>query len=294
MSRFKFNFRLIIFICFFSFTNVVVSQSAFTNFLKPSDSLNIPRRNFVIATEGLVFAVGILQLNKIFERGNYNSGCSIVLDNSESLQIDKSVHAFTSYQIGNTFYNLFNWSGVSKKNKLIFGAGMGFAFLSTVEVIDGFSKNHDASVGDIIANASGTSLFVFQDILWKEQRIVPKISLHSNRFMSSNMKLVKSQVESDFNDETFWLSFNLNSFFRNSRIPKCLNIALGYGVEKVGVLDSNPYSQIYLSFDVDLTRIQTKSHFLKTVFSVFNCIKVPAPTLEFSRNSQLKGYFIYF
>ena len=294
MSKFKFNSQLFIFLYFFSFTNVVVSQSAFTNFLKPSDSLNIPRRNFVIATEGLVFAVGILQLNKIFESGNYNSGCSIVLDNSESLQIDKSVHAFTSYQIGNTFYNLLNWSGVSKKNKLIFGAGMGFAFLSTVEVIDGFSKNHDASVGDIIANASGTSLFVFQDLLWKEQRIVPKISLHSDRFMSANMKLVKSQVESDFNDETFWLSFNLNSFFRNSRIPKCLNIALGYGVEKVGVLDSNPYSQIYLSFDVDLTRIQTKSHFLKTVFSFFNCIKVPAPTLEFSRNSQLKGYFIYF
>ena len=294
MSKFKFNSQLFIFLYFFSIPNVAVSQSAFTNFLKPSDSLNIPRRNFVIATEGLVFAVGILQLNKIFESGNYNSGCSIVFDNSESLQMDKAAHSFTSYQIGNTFYNLFNWSGVSKKNKLIFGAGMGFAFLSTVEVIDGFSKNHDASVGDIVANASGTSLFVFQDLLWKEQRIVPKISLHSDRFMSTNMKFVKSQVESDFNDETFWLSFNLHSFFRNSKIPKCLNIALGYGVEKIAVLDSNPYSQIYLSFDVDLTRIQTKSHFLKTVFSVFNCIKVPAPTLEFSRNSQLKGYFIYF
>lgn len=294
MSKFKFNSQLFIFLYFFSIPNAAVSQSAFTNFLKPSDSLNIPRRNFVIATEGLVFAVGILQLNKIFESGNYNSRCSIVFDNSESLQMDKAAHAFTSYQIGNTFYNLFNWSGVSKKNKLIFGAGMGFVFLSTVEVIDGFSKNHDASVGDIVANASGTSLFVFQDLLWNEQRIVPKISLHSNRFMSTNMKLVKSQVESDFNDETFWLSFNLHSFFRNSKIPKCLNIALGYGVEKIAVLDSNPYSQIYLSFDVDLTRIQTKSHFLKTVFSVFNCIKVPAPTLEFSRNSQLKGYFIYF
>jgi hypothetical protein len=294
MSRFKFNFQLIIFIYLFYFTNVAVSQSAFTNFFKPSDSLNIPRRNFVIATEGLVFAVGILQLNKIFETGNYNSGCSIVLDNSESLQIDKAVHAFTSYQIGNTFYNLFNWSGVSKKNKLIFGAGMGFAFLSTVEVIDGFSKNHDAAFGDIVANASGTSLFVFQDLLWKEQRIVPKISLHSNRFLSTNMKLIKSQVESDFNDETFWLSFNLHSFLRNSKIPKCLNIALGYGVEKVGVADTNPYSQVFLSLDIDFTKIETKSHLLKTLFSVFNCIKVPAPTIEFSRNSQLNGYFVYF
>ena len=273
---------------------MAVCQSSFTKFLTPSDSLSIPRRNFVIASEGLVFSIGIIQLNKIFERGNFNSSFNIVFDNSETLQIDKAVHAFTSYQISNASYNLLNWSGVNKKDKLIFGAGMGFAFLSTVEVIDGFSKKHDATVGDILANAAGTSLFVFQDLVWNEQRIVPKISLHSNHFMSSNMKFMKTQVESDFNDETFWLSFNLRSFLKNSKIPKCLNVALGYGVEDVRNKTANPYKQFYLSLDVDLTRIETKSHFLKTLFSIVNCIKVPAPTLEFSRNSQLKGYFVYF
>lgn len=294
MFKFKIHLKLYILLYFFSFTNLAFSQSAFTKFLKPSDSLNIPRRNLVIATEGSVFAVGIVQLNKIFDNGKYNSGWNIVFDNSESLQIDKAAHVFTSYQIGNVSYNLLNWSGVSEKNKLIFGAGMGFMFLSTVELVDGFSKNHDAAFGDILANAAGTSLFVFQNLLWKEQRIVPKISLHSDRFLSTNMKLIKSQVESDFNDETFWLSFNLHSFFRNSRIPKCLNLALGYGVEKVGVADTNPYSQVFLSLDIDFTKIETKSHLLKTLFSIFNCIKVPAPTIEFSRNAQLKGYFVYF
>jgi hypothetical protein len=40
--------------------------------------------------------------------------------------------------------------------------------LLTVEVLDGFSSEWGAS-GDIIANASGTALFVSQELLWKEQ-----------------------------------------------------------------------------------------------------------------------------
>jgi hypothetical protein len=56
----------------------------------------------------------------------------------------------------------------------------------------------------------------------------------------------------------------------------------------------NPYRQFYLSFDVDLTKIQTKSHFLKTLFSVFNTIKVPAPTLQYDDFNGVKAHFIYF
>ena len=35
----------------------------------------------------------------------------------------------------------------------------------------------------------------------------------------------------------------------------------------------NPYRQFYLSLDVDLTKITTKSHFLKTLFSVLTRLK---------------------
>ncbi len=56
----------------------------------------------------------------------------------------------------------------------------------------------------------------------------------------------------------------------------------------------NPYRQFYLSLDVDLTKIQTNSKFLKSVFSVVNFIKVPAPTLELSNRNGLKFHFLYF
>lgn len=273
-------------------------QSKFNSFFKPSDTLNIPRRNSVIIFESVVFVGGIIQLNKIFNKDQFSSNCSFINDNSTCLQMDKAAHIFTSYQIGNMSYNLLNWSGVSKKNKLIYGAGMGFVFLTTAEVLSGFSKNSNASYGDVIANAGGTTLFVFQDMLWDEQRIVPKFSFHSSRFVSSNIKTMKTQIESEFDGQTFWLSANIQTFFKKSKVPNFLNIAIGYGVENLDNSTSNSnneqYRQLFLSLDVDLTRIKTKSHLLKTLFSVFNTIKVPSPTIEFSRNNQLKWHFIYF
>jgi hypothetical protein len=260
--------------------------------------LNIPRRNSVIIFESVVFVGGIIQLNKIFNKDQFRSNCSFINDNSTCLQMDKAAHIFTSYQIGNMSYNLLNWSGVSKKNKLIYGAGMGFVFLNTAEVLSGFSKNSNASYGDVIANAGGTTLFVFQDMLWDEQRIIPKFSFHSSRFVSSNIKTMKTQIESEFDGQTFWLSANIQTFFKKSKVPNFLNIAIGYGVENLDNSTSNSnneqYRQLFLSLDVDLTRIKTKSHLLKTLFSVFNTIKVPSPTIEFSRNNQIKGHFIYF
>ena len=299
MVSFNIIIRLIIvFFSIFLFITTGFGQSKFNSFLKPSDTLNIQRRNSVIVFESIVFVGGIIQLNKIFDKDHFSTNCTFINDNSTCLQMDKAAHIFTSYQIGNMSYNLLNWAGVSKKNKLIYGAGMGFVFLTTAEVIDGFSKDSNASYGDIVANAGGTSLFVFQDLLWDEQRIVPKFSFHSSQFISSNIKTMKSQIESEFDGQTFWLSANIQSFFKKSKVPKFLNIAIGYGVENLdnSTLNTNvePYRQLFLSLDVDLTRIKTNSHVLKTLFSVFNTIKVPAPTIEFSRNNQLKWHFIYF
>ena len=52
--------------------------------------------------------------------------------------------------------------------------------------------------------------------------------------------------------------------------------------------------QFYLSLDLDLTKIETKSHTLKTIFSIFNAIKIPFPTLEFTHKNGVKFHSVYF
>ena len=119
----------------------------------------------------------------------------------------------------------------------------------------------------------------------------------------------------DYNAQTNWLSFNIYSFMgkKETKIPKWLNLAVGYGaqnmyegegygweIEETGIQyvrdpELYPrYSQFYLSFDIDLKRIKTKSRFLKTAFSILNFIKIPAPTLEVNTLGKVRFLPIYF
>jgi hypothetical protein len=41
----------------------------------------------------------------------------------------------------------------------------------------------------------------------------------------------------DYNGQTYWLSVNLHSFYKGSKIPKWLNLAIGYGAN--GMLTGN-------------------------------------------------------
>jgi hypothetical protein len=201
------------------------------------------------------------------------------------------------------------WSGVSKKNQLIYGATLGFGFLTAVEVMDGYSSNWGASLGDVAANATGTALLVSQQLLWKEQRIVPKFSFHTTPYASARPNVLGSslneQILKDYNGQTYWLSANLHSFFKASKIPTWLNVAVGYGAEgmitgnedlvnTVFLPETERFRQFYFSFDADLTKIKTKSHVLKTVFEVFNTIKIPAPTFEISSRGDFTFHYFYF
>ena len=285
------------------------SQNNFDSFFKPSDSLNKQRRNAVVISEVVISATALVGLNQLWYADYPKSDFHTINDNSEWLQMDKFGHVFSSYHLGSFGADALKWSGVSKKSQLIYGATLGFVFLSSVEVFDGYSSQWGFSFGDLAANAGGTVLYVSQELLWKEQRIVPKFSFHTTKYSGARPDVLGSsfseQLLKDYNGQTYWLSGNLHLFFKTSKIPKWLNIAVGYGadgmingnnqtVDAFSVQNQEKTRQFYLSFDADLTKIKTKSHFLKTVFGLFNAIKIPAPTFEISNSQGIKFHYLYF
>lgn len=303
MLKIKFILFLILSIISNSF-----SQSKLDSFLTPSDSLNTSRRTTVYISEAAIGGLTLLALNQMwyadFERSKFHT----FNDNNEWLQMDKMGHVFSSYQLGRIGANALNWSGASKKEQLLYGATLGFTFLTAVEVLDGFSKEWGFSWGDMMANGAGTGLYIGQELLWQEQRITLKYSFHQTKYAKlSPDKLGNGLLEEllkDYNGQTYWLSFNIHSFLKNDHIPKWLNLAVGYGADGMfsaynelvnnSVINKTGKRQFYLSLDVDLSRIKTNSQVLRSIFDVLNVLKVPFPALEFTDKNDIKFHGIYF
>jgi uncharacterized protein YfiM (DUF2279 family) len=222
--------------------------------------------------------------------------------------MDKLGHMMSSYYVGKLGANVLNWSGVSKKNQLIYGSTLGFTFLTAVEIFDGYSKEWGFSWSDIAANAAGTGLYVGQELLWKEQRIILKYSFHRTKYAKLRPdKLGENflqEILKDYNGQTYWLSINAQSFIKSKKMPKWLNLAIGYGADGMLTgtnefvddlfINQNRIRQYYLSFDVDLSKIKTQSKVLKTIFSTLNMIKIPMPTIEYNSKNRVVFHLFYF
>ena len=287
----------------FLFQNNGISNSY--RLIQP-DTLNKKRLVLVSSSKIALASTSFIVLNELWYSKYPKTKFHTFNDSKEWLQMDKVGHSTTSYYLGYLSYEIFKWTGLENKKSILIGGATGLMYMSVLEFMDGFFDEWGFSITDMSSNFAGTGLFVAQQFLWDEQRIKLKFSFHQSGLAHYRPELLgdnlNEQILKDYNGQTYWLSFNLNSFLKTNFIPNWLNLALGYGAN--GMLtgkddnllfpNQDRYRQFYLSFDIDLTRIKTNSNLLKTLFSVFNTIKVPMPTLEFNGKNDLKAYYIYF
>jgi hypothetical protein len=238
-------------------------------------------------------------------------------DWKEWQHMDKAGHAWSTYQISEHTSKLWQWAGAEKKKAVVIGSLSGMAYLSIIEILDGYSDKWGFSIPDVMANTSGAALYLGQELLWNQQRIRIKLSYHPVQYgvLSGRADDLfgSGQVEKllkDYNGQTYWASINVKSFFPESRFPSWLNLALGYGAERMlggygntwtdasgSIYSRNDilrYKKFMISADVDLTKIKTKNKVLKTAFSLVNVLKIPAPAISLNTNGKASFYGLYF
>ncbi|OYT11880.1 MAG: DUF2279 domain-containing protein [Bacteroidetes bacterium 4572_112] len=268
--------------------------------LPPSDQLDTAKLYTVGIIGGSFYVGSVVGLNYAWYKDYDRSAWHSFNDNGEWCQMDKIGHMGTSYYLGKVGYDLLRYSGISHKKSTFYGGSFGFLYLTSIEMLDAYSTNWGFSWGDVMANASGSALFIGQSLIWKEQRISMKYSFHTTPYAQMQPNLLGSslpeQMLKDYNGQSLWFSANVYSFLpKDTWFPKWLNIAVGYGAEEmVGAFaNSNKYSQYsryrqyYISLDVDWTRIPTRSKFLKSFFNIISFVKFPAPAIEFSNGGTV-------
>lgn len=233
-------------------------------------------------------------------------------DNKEWLMMDKFAHCWDAYAIAKPLYRMYRWTGLDNRKAIRNAAGIAFLFQATVEVFDGFSKEWGFSNGDLIANTAGVAFFAGQQYFWNEQRIFLKFSFQKSPYAKYRPNLLGStlpeRILKDYNGMTFWMTVNPGDFTKRYNVlPKWLAFAVGFGADGMTGGSVNPTSvdgvpipsfdrrkQYYLSLDLYLSRIQTKSRFLNSLFRLVNVVHLPFPAIEFSGNGRVKGHWLYF
>lgn len=308
----KFYFKTLFFLCL---PATAWSQDSL-RFLEPADTLIKPRLASVVGAQVAVYGGSLIFLSSAWYRDYNQTQFHTFDDSQEWLQIDKMGHCLTSWYLGRIGINMMEWSGMSKKKSILYGAAGGFLYMTGIEVLDGFSTGWGFSWSDMSANILGTGFIIGQKFIQNSPvgsgfkkgigGVSLKFSFHQTNWPALRPSLLgdaelSNQILKDYNGQSYWLSFNISSFMRtDAKFPKWLNVAVGYGGE--GMISGNPqyvmlgdgntiwverYRQYYLSLDIDLTKIKTKSRLLKTVFEVVSFIKIPAPAFEMSKKGLI-------
>ena len=305
-----------------TFENVVVNpeQTAVLNFqLTPEVRYEQP---YTPVNKKIAFAVGTAQtalvtgsligLHQLWYKQYPRENFHTFNDAAEWCQMDKLGHFQSSYTIAKISTQLWCLSNVNHKRASWIGTLTSFGYLTAIEIMDGYSTGWGFSAGDMIANTGGSALFITQQLCFRKQIVLPKFGFAPSPYAQLRPELLgknfTEQLLKDYNGQTYWLSVNVASFMSDrTRFPNWLNVAVGYGANGMTGGHENPvmynsagnlitvdrYRQYYLSLDIDLHRIPTRSRFLRLVLDTLNFIKIPAPAIEVDKYG-VHGYIIKF
>jgi hypothetical protein len=302
-----FYIRAVIIRSFILFIGLVVAQGALAqrvqlerlSYKTYADTIRKPRAIGLGAGTVALWTGSVVGLNELWYAKEPRSAFHFFDDNSEWMQQDKYGHFLTSYAIGYYYTDMMRWAGFNRKTSIWTGGFMGSFYLIGIEMLDGFSEAWGFSYGDFAANTAGSLVFIGQELLWNEQRIIPKISYHPTRYAQYRPDLLGSnfgeRLMKDYNGQTYWLSVNIYSFLKEeSKFPRWVNVAVGFGATGMIGGNANPRAneagvpfpqfdrqrQFYLSLDVDLTKVRTNKKWLRTVFKAVSLIKMPFPAMR--------------
>ncbi len=301
-----------------------ISTNKLENYKEADSSFTIypynkKRVRLITAANIVGYGGTLIGLNAIWYAKYPRSGFHFFNDDAEWQQMDKVGHVYSAYLESNASMEMWRWAGLNRKERIWIGGLSGVAYQSIIEILDGFSSEYGFSPGDFAANILGSAIFVSQELAWDQQKIKIKFSFHRKNYgepdldKRADILYGKTEIErfiKDYNGQSYWFSANIHSFFPETKLPRWLNISVGYGAEgmfggtqNIGLDDNGNiifdrrdikrYRQWYLSPDVDFTKIRTNKKGIKILLFVLNSFKFPAPTLEYS-NGNFKGHWIVF
>lgn len=246
-----------------------------------------------LAVVGGVTAVGItygfiLQKNLWWKGEKTDFYFNFDKDWRYSIGADKLGHFFFPYMVAGVYSQALEWTNMDSVSALWWGAGLGLAHQTFVEIRDGFSKDNGGgylgfSWGDMSANVLGTAYPLLQQRSPFLRNFTVKVSFYPSEQYRAGAKNV---IFDDYESTYHWLSIGVKNLLPHSiaeYYPAWVNLAVGHSVKQLDGVGGG-HHEIFIGLDWNLAGIPIEGKFWKTVAKTLGYYHFPAPAVKIYPN----------
>jgi len=246
----------------------------------------------------------------------------IIEDGAYGLYVDNAGHFVSSYLSCYALGEAMFAAGLSEKRAKLFGALLGFAYISYIEVMDGYGVNFGFSPTDFYFNTLGSGFYLLQSYFPYLENITPKFQIINSELFGYEKRIPHSFFVDDYASQVFFLSFNVHNMLPENLkkywLP-WLEISVGYTARNQtniyerndhvdrskspnwGVKDENGQTvylgepRFIIALDYNLTKLipESKYNFINWTVQSLNYFKMPSPAVEFDINGKARFVLLY-
>jgi predicted lipoprotein DUF2279 len=199
---------------------------------------------------------------------------------------DKFGHMLGGYHLSRFGHASLRAACVSQKKAIIWSAAYAAAFQLQIEIFDGQFKKYGFSYADMIANTTGQTFAVLQELHPTLKAIKPTFSYHETRALKEGHS-GELRPSIDYAGQTYWFSFDMNRLLPDpaSRYwPSFVRLSAGHSVtDWVNAQTGESFRgkrKIVLSLDFDPEKLPGNAPWWKSVKHTLSYYHFPAPALE--------------
>ncbi len=210
--------------------------------------------------------------------------------------IDKASHVYTANFFTVATSVAYEWTGLSPKKALFYGALTSLAYETYIEVNDGFAPNWGFDWGDMGANVFGAVYPFLQDLVNPLKHVNFKWSFKPDwlkKKVTNNDDLLD-----DYTNMTFWLSVNPmivlpKSVTKAKLYPNFLALALGMSIQNASHVTGSSSAKVVwlIALDWDVNQLPGNSDFMKKLKKILNFYHFPAPAVKISPEGVWYGLY---
>lgn len=264
----------------------------------------IPAAIFGTTLAGVFYLQHKLQMETIWKE--HSSEFKVIEDGPQELWIDKVGHFYGAYTASYFLREGFLASGVSWNAANNIAAGLGIAYSTYVEILDGYGSNWGFSPSDFYADVLGGAFFIAQNYVPFLQNFSPKFLYVPSEWTGYQSRIPHDMFIDDYSSQFFFISINVENMLPDKwkkYYPDWLELSIGYTVRNLLATNApeaagkTPCSEcisiedgywgsprLVIALDYNLVKLlpdggNTWNWFKQSL----NLIKLPSPALEIGK-----------